>query len=409
MTNHYGRRPGGAVAMTEVTHRFLHRAGHEVVPFAIKDEHAHPSEWQEYWPTPDDLRSQVLPVSDDLETPYSFVARRKLLTLLEVAAPDVAHLHNAYGKLTLSVVDALSERRIPIVMTLHEYRSICPNGWLATHDGICHRCVGSSTLNAVRHRCVAGSLVNSAIAAAEAAINRRRDQFGKIHVLIAPSAFLRKQVVAGGLDPSRIRIVSNPADRLPAIERRLSVPARFIFCGRLVEGKGIDVLLSAAKLLEAKGEVVLFGAGPLESHIRARIERERLQVSFRGYGDRETIGRALDTCTASVLPSLWYENAPMTIVEAGGRGVATIGSDLGAMPEMIEHGKTGILVPPGDPFALADAMSALAENPERALELGRAAWERIGERHDPEAHAAAVITCYEEAMRSARDSVRETV
>ncbi len=409
LTNHYGRMPGGAVAMTEATHRLLDRAGHEVVPFAIKDEYAHPSEWQDYWPTPDELRSKILPLSDHLETPYSFVARRKLGMLVDAAAPDVAHLHNPYGKLTLSVVDALRERGVPIVMTLHEYRSICPNGWLATHDGICHRCVGSTTLHAVRHRCVDGSVVRSGIAAAEAAINRRRNQFRKIEVMIAPSRFLQAQVVAGGLDPSPIRIVPNPADRLPTIERRPSAPARFVFSGRLVEGKGIDVLLNAAKLLEGKAEVVLFGAGSLGPHIRERIERERLQVSFRGYCDKETMARELDACTASVLPALWYENAPMTILEAGGRGVATIASDLGGMPEMIEDGKTGVLVPPGDAFGLADAMRALADDPDRALQLGRAAWQRVGERHDPDAHTAAVITCYEEAIRSVHDSARETV
>lgn len=403
-TNHYGCMAGGAVAMAATTRRLLESAGHDVVPFAIREEKAYPSEWDDYWPTAEDLRNQILAVGDELETPYSFVARRKLDRLIEAARPDVAHLHNVSGKLTFSVVDALRARGVPIVLTLHEYKAICPNGWLATHDGVCHRCVGRTTLHAVRHRCMDGSLPKSVLAAAEATINRRRRQFDKIDLMLAPSQFLKDQVVQGGLDARRIRIVRNPAERVAQPDRRLAEVPRFVFFGRLVENKGIDVLLSASKLLEGKAEVAVFGSGPLERHVRDRVDRERLPVTFRGYADRHTIGSELGRCTASILPSLWYENAPMAIIEAAGCGVATIASAIGAIPETIEEGKTGILVRPGDPDALAEAMRALADDRTRALEMGRYAWERVGEQHDPRAHLEEILEAYEWA-RSARRNI----
>lgn len=405
-TNHYGRMPGGAVAMAEMTHRLLERAGHEVIPFAIAEEGAHPSEWQDYWATAADLQSQLLPVNDELDTPWSFVARRKLARLVDAARPDVAHLHNVYGKLTLSIVDALIEKNIPTVLTLHEYRSICPNGWLATHDGVCHRCVGGSTLNAVRHRCVDGSLAKSAVAAAEAAIYRSRRQFDKIDMMLAPSHFLRDEVIAGGLDGDRIKVVYNPAERGELPARRPKEPPTFVFFGRLVQNKGIDVLLSAAKLLDDEARVVIFGSGRMEDHIRRRIENERLPVELRGYVGREAIRSELESAVASILPSIGYENAPMAILEAAGRGVPTIGSNIGAIPEMIDDAKTGVLVAPGDPPALADAMRDLASDPDRVIELGRGAWERIGTLHDPGDYLEAVVDSYEE-ITSGRGRVDE--
>ncbi|MFN2588872.1 MAG: glycosyltransferase family 4 protein [Actinomycetota bacterium] len=405
-SNHYGDLPGGAVAMMRTTQELLDGAGHTTIPFALREEANHPSRSQGLFPTVGDLRRQLLPSDDTGASPYSFPARARLRRLLQSERPHVAHLHNVFSKLTLSLVDALHVARVPVVLTLHEFKSVCPNGFLFTHDGICHRCLhGRRFWNAVRHRCVDGSPYRSAVAAAEAYLNARRGVWDKIDVFIAPSEFQRDVVVAGGLPEDRIEVIPNPVrvgDDLS--ERSVAAPPFFVYSGRLLPQKGLDVLLDAAAALEGAARVVVYGTGPIEGDLRRRAARDRLPVDMRGYAGKDAIRRDLDRCVASVTPSLWYENCPMAILEGAGRGAASIATDLGGIPELVEHKATGLLVPPRDAGALAAALRELADDPAWAAELGRAAWVRARSRHTPADYLAAVVRAYERAFRRRRGS-----
>lgn len=406
-SNHHGALAGGAVAMIRVTEELLRSAGHDTVTFAIREDANFDSRSRAYFPSIGDLRRQPLPSDDSGASPYSIPARVRVLRLVRAERPDVAHLHNVFGKLTLSVVDALHSESIPIVLTLHEYKSVCPNGVLYTHDGVCHRCVrGGRFWNAVRHRCLDRSVYKSAIAAAEAYLNRWRGVWDKIDLFVAPSEFLRDAVVAGGLPRDRIEVVPNPAPALSDPRDRRIDGQTFVYSGRLIPQKGLDVLLDAVNLTKANVRLVLFGSGPLDRYLRQRVERERLPVEIRGYADNQTIARELDGCVASVTPSLWYENCPMAILEAAGRGVATIAGDLGAMPELVEHKETGLVVSPGDARGLASALDEVAADPAWAAQLGRAAWERVRARHDPQRYVVRILDLYERALGRHRCSGR---
>lgn len=382
--------------MIRLTEELLRSAGHDTTTFAIHEDANFDSPSRAYFPSTADLRRQPLPSDDTGASPYSIPARVRIRRLVRANRPDVAHLHNVFGKLTLSVVDALHSESVPIVLTLHEYKSICPNGLLYTHDGVCHRCVKEARFwNAVRHRCVEGSVYKSTIAAAEAYLNRRRNVWDKIDVFIAPSEFLRDAVVSAGLPHDRVEVVPNPAPSVPDLHDRRIDGRTFVYSGRLIPQKGLGVLLDAVKLADADLRFVVFGTGPLEDHLRERVERERLPVEMSGYADKGTIARELDRCIASVTPSLWYENCPMAILEAAGRGVASIVTDLGAMPELVLHKESGYLVAPGDAWSLASALEGLAADPLWAAELGAAAWERATSHHDPQGHLLRVLDAYE--------------
>lgn len=391
----YGRR-GGAEAVVLQTQRLLEGEGHEVVPFAMRHGGEEPSEWSGYFvPTREYFDGAPLRrVRDSLAAVYSFDARRRIGALVRATAPDLAHLHNVYHQLTLSVVDALRAERVPIVMTLHDYKAACPNYQLLTHDGLCQRCVGGAYWNAVRHRCLKGSLAGSAIAAAEAYLNRLRGQYGKIDLFLAPSAFLRDVMVRAGLPAARIAVLPNA---VPAPGVRPSPPSpepRFVYFGRLSPEKGLDTLLDASTRLSGAAEIVVLGSGPLEAELRARVERERLPVRLGGFASPSALQDALRGARAALLPSRWYENCPMSVLEAAALGVPTIASEIGGVSELISSGGDGLLVPPGDAEALAAAMDELAADPERAAALGRAALERVRERHDEGRYVAALLGHY---------------
>ncbi|HEX2031368.1 MAG TPA: glycosyltransferase [Actinomycetota bacterium] len=363
---------GGAEVVVGETARLLRGAGHEPVAFGLES----PS------------RPRV----------YSIAARRSVERLVRRVAPDVAHVHNAYEGLTLSVIDGLSRLGVPVVMTLHDYRAVCPNGYLLARDGPCLRCpAAGSTFPAVAHRCVRGSVIRSAVAAAECGLNRRRGRYGVPRVLIAPSRFLQRVMSEAGLPPERIRVVPNPV-AVPTSRRVLPERPRFLFAGRLVEQKGLDVLLDASSMLDPGSTVVICGTGRLERHVRERVTTERLPVELRGHVARSDVADELRGATAAVVPSLWFENAPLAVLEAAASGVAVVASRTGALPELVAHGVTGVLVRRGEAAALAAALNDLGCSPHRAAELGRRGRERVRRRNDPGRYLSALLDTYDEAV-----------
>lgn len=398
VNNQYRPVAGGAESVLLNTQSLLEQAGHRTVPFAIAQPDTFTTEWNAYFPDGGRLARSRARSRDSLATVYSPGVRRSLGALIEAAQPDVAHLHNVYEKLTLSVVDALVKRRIPVVLTLHDYRAVCPNGRLMVDGRPCNSCVASGNYwNAIRRRCLHGSLWKTLIAAAECYVNKWRDQYRKIDLFIAPTRFLRDVMVAGGLPEERVRLVPNPVacDVLPA--RVLPAAPRFLFAGRLVAEKGLDVLLDAAARLDAGARVVVYGSGRYEEHVRRRIRAERLPVELHGYVARDVVARALRRTTAGVVPSLWYENGPLAIPEAAARGVPVIASDLGAMRQLVEHRRDGLLVAPGNAAALAAAMNELGRDRRLALRLGMAAWARARSENSPDSYLASLLAIYAEA------------
>lgn len=432
----------------EHTRRLLEAAGHRVVPFAVADERTAPTPWARWFPPGRPGGAAGVRAPGPVAGVYSWPARRRLERLLNARRFDVAHAHNVYEGLTLSVLDALVAAGIPTAITLHDYRAVCPNGVLRARDGLCRRCLDRGGFApALRHRCVQGSLRLSAVAAAEAALNRRRRRYERAGVLIAPSRFMRDVMVSAGLPAGRIAVVPNPVPEAPAAPAPVprasalagpalaptapapalagpapaptatapalagpapapTAPARFLHAGRLTEDKGLRVLLAAAGRLGAAARVVVAGRGRLEEELRRRVAAERLPVDVLGFAPRDDIERELCAATAAVLPSLWYENCPMAILEAAARGVPSIASDLGGMAELIDHGREGMLVPPNDPAALAAAMLRLAGDPALARTLGARARERARNRHSEAGYLRALLDCYEQARSRGRAAAR---
>jgi glycosyltransferase involved in cell wall biosynthesis len=287
-------------------------------------------------------------------------------------------------------------------MTLHDYKPVCPNYRLNTGGRPCQRCLGGGYWNVVRHGCLEGSAWRGVAAAVDAYRRRLGRLWERVDLFVAPSRYLRDRVVAGGLPAGRVTVVPNPVELPPAppLAARPS-PARFLYTGRLVEEKGLDDLLTAAGLLRGLATVELFGEGRLAQALKSRVAREGLPVRLHGFAGRGRLADELAATTATVLPARWPENCPLAILEAAARAVPAVATTAGGIPELVEDGRTGLLVPPGDPTALAEAMAALAGDPARAVELGRAARRRVAARHDPGGHADALLDCYRRAIARA--------
>lgn len=395
---------GGAESVVLQTRRLLEAAGHEVIPFGMRTDAAVEQEpWTQFL-VPERQYFDGNPLRrarDAVATVYSLDVRSRLRALLRHVRPDIAHLHNVYHQLTLSVVDELKAQRIPMVMTLHDYKVACPAYQLLTHDGVCERCVGGAFWHVVRHRCLKSSIAGSVLVAVEAYLSRARRQYEKIDRFLAPSRFLRDVVVRAGLPANRIAVLPN-AVAVAAAPRPQPESPVFLFAGRLSAEKGIDTLLEAAGRARAVPEIRIAGAGPLEALLRDRLGREGLPIRLLGFLGREQVVAELSSATAALVPSKWYENCPLAILEAAALGVPTIASDIGGIPELITSSVDGILVPPGDSEALAQAMDELARDRGHAAALGRAAYERVQAQHCEDRYLQALLGHYEAVVAGAR-------
>ncbi len=397
---------GGAGAETVMfrTADLLRAHGHEVSFFAMQDPRNVSCAESKYFPRGryyDADHGLISRARDAVSSIYSLDARKALRCLLRDQRPDVAHLHNVYHQLTLSVVDELVAQEIPIVMTLHDYKPVCPSYVLYTDNAPCHRCVTGHPGHAIAHRCIKGSRAASTVGAAEALLARTRKLYERIDAFISPSRYLAEVMVEGGLPAERMHVIPNfVADEqfLDDSARNIASPPTVLFVGRLEEVKGVRVLLEAARLVGPEIHVIIVGHGPLDVEVQ-RAERDGV-VRYLGRRDWDEIAQLMDQARALVVPSLWEENCPMVVLEAGARGCAVIASARGGLVELVEDGQDGLLFPAGDSSALARIMLSLGQDRLLADRLGKTRYTRMLAQNTSEAHLATLLPLYHQIQNS---------
>jgi glycosyltransferase involved in cell wall biosynthesis len=375
----------------------LQRAGWEVVPFAIADAEARTSRWREYFVTAHDYsrpRFGARALADAVALVWNREAARKLDALLEAARPRVAHLHNIYHHLSPSILPVLARHGVPAVMTLHDLRLLCPAIHMLRRGEVCERCRGGRFYEAVLGPCVKDSRAASALAAVETAHQSWRHLYPRyVRRFLCPSRFLRAKHIEWGFSPEQLEHLPNFVDtgfwRPDPHPAPAETDDAYLYFGRLSREKGLVTLLEAHARWERNGgggesppQLWIAGTGPQEGELRRRTDELGLKgVRFLGSLDRVELKRRLARCQFSVLPSEWYENAPLAILESLAAGRPVVGTSLGGIPELIEDGRTGILVPPRDPAALLAGLRGARRLGSTAQTAARA-WTETHARRD---------------------------
>jgi glycosyltransferase involved in cell wall biosynthesis len=331
---------------------------------------------------------------------YSNDAKRRMAALIQEWRPDVCHLHNFHHQLSPSIVDALREARVPAVHTLHDYKVVCPNYLLFTEGRPCTRCAGGRFHNAIAHRCVRDGIAASAVGCVESAVHRARGTLERgIRLFVAPSRFLAAKVREMGFRGA-VRVVPNGLD-VSAVPTAASPGEGFLYAGRLSHEKGVGVLVKA--VARARGvRLAIAGTGPEEDALRgAAAASAPDRIEFLGVLPREELLRRVRASRAVVLPSLWYENAPMSALEALASGVPVVASAIGGLPEIVREGESGLTAPPGDVSALADRLELLAADASLARTLGAGGRKLVERDHRLSDQVARMLAILEEVASSA--------
>ncbi len=395
--NNYFYRRGGAESVFLDHMDLFTAAGWEVVPFAMQHPANLPSPWSGYFVSEIEYGGAGGPLTKARQAAkvvFSLEARRKIRALIGRAPPSVAHAHNVYHHISPSIFGALKAEGVPLVMTAHDLKIACPAYKMLSHGSVCERCHGGRIHNVLLHRCVKDSLAVSGLVLLETLVHRSlglyRDTLDR---LIAPSRFYRDKLVAWGWDADRIAHIPN------CIDARGYVPATdedgyFVYAGRLAPEKGLATLLHAAAL--ARQKLVLAGSGPEEPRLRRLAERLGSDVRFAGHLDKPALQRLIGEALALVLPSEWYENAPISLLEAYALGRPVIGARIGGIPELVGEGETGLLAESGNVLALAEALAALAAlSPTARAGMGAAGRDWVGRAFSPDRYRERTLTLYE--------------
>lgn len=328
---------------------------------------------------------------------YSLEAKRKVERMISAVQPDIAHLNNFAHQISPSILHVFKKYKIPMVMTMHDYKLVCPVYSMLSDGKICEKCRGGRYYHCLINKCAKGSGLKSALNTGEMYLHHKiLRMYDLVDAFISPSQFLKEKVTEMGFK-GRIEHLSNfvKIDNFAPYDSRED--NNIVYVGRLSAEKGLFTLVEAVKHMDL--QVKIIGSGSLRENIAARIKDEginniRLSGFIKGKELREEIKKALFI----IQPSECYENNPLSILEAFAYGKPVIGSRIGGIPELVKDNVTGLTFEPGNVEDLRSKIAGLLENPRKRMEMGKNARKMVEEKFNPALHHEKLMEIYRSVL-----------
>lgn len=369
-------------------------------------------------------RSDLVSRKDDDPRKLTFLQRliavRSYLYNKEVAAalekrvlefrPDVAHIHLIFGTLSLSVLRVLRKHKVPMVMTVHDYRLVCPaNAMLDRHGVVCEKCEGRKYYKCLVNRCSEGNVFFSAVIMIEAYLRKFVTRPIKLidHFIFVSQFAKAKHIQFNrGFKMKSSHLYNFTGSKKPP---QTSCGDYFLFFGRLSNEKGVGTLIEA--FIEHRGDIEhraqstelrqgiklrIVGSGPLDDFVKKSCQRPtaECQLEYLGFKAGTELEQIIANCSFVIVPSEWYENNPMTIVEAFSMGKPVIGANIGGIPELVNK-ETGFLFESGNIDSLIEARKKAQDlSEEEYARMSKACYQFYLENFEKEKHFNELINKY---------------
>jgi len=328
---------------------------------------------------------------------YSLEAKRKLSSLLANHRPSIAHLHNIYHQLSPSILHALANAGVPAVLTAHDYKLVCPNYLLYNEDHICERCIGGRYYKALFAKCIRKSILSALILTTEMYLHSTLGTYSLLKKIISPSKFLMDKLAEAGYPRQKLIHIPNFVYNIP--ETPAPAEGDYIaYLGRLSREKGIGTLIKAVNGMKST-ELLIAGSGPSGASLESlRSSLGAGNIRFAGHLNGDEVGEFINRAKFVIIPSEYYENCPLSILETMASGKPVIGAAIGGIPELIENGEDGLLFEAGNVDDLREKIARLSDDPKLAASMGKKARQKIIDFYNREVHYQRIMKVYEEVL-----------
>jgi len=339
-----------------------------------------------------------------LSSVFSVQAYRKMRSLLRTERFDLVHIQSIHHTLTTSILLALKDASVPVVWTLHDYRLICPESHLFREGNICELCVTGSLIHAIANRCKRDSFLLSSGAVLASLVDRVTRCYEIPKKFIAPSNALMRRFVSAGFEGSRFEVLPHFVD-FPINTMKFAEENGILYFGRFSREKGIEVLLRTSSLLKHRA-FYLVGDGEMRQEIEHLCALSGLgNVTLFPFMDGHNLLEMISRAEIIVCPSQWEEVFGLSILESMALGKIVIASAVGAIPEIIEDGVTGLLVRKFDrEEEWAHSIESILMNPLLARKIKKNAAEIAKTRFSRDSHYFNLMKIYESVISAASDT-----
>lgn len=335
--------------------KLLEQHGHQVAIFTMQHSENLPSEYSDFWVSAVSFSSANNRLTREVlfRPIWSKEVRIEWIKLLIAFQPDLVHLHNIHTQISPIIAEESWKRSIPVYWTLHDYKLICPSYTLQRNGMVCEECL-TDKKKVIQHLCIKGSLAGSLMGYVETLKWSRSKLENYVTAFISPSQFLKNKMEDAGYKASQINHLYNftEAEKFKAIIEKEDY---YVFLGRLSIEKGLHTLLKAATS-KPQFKLVIIGDGPLRLDLEKKYSANH--IKFLGFLPWQEIEKLLGRAKFMVLPSEWYENNPLSIIESLALGTPVLGANIGGIPELINN-NNGRLFEPGNVNELASKIDEM--------------------------------------------------
>jgi len=393
---------GGDAISTLQTGKLLSEKGHEVFYWGMEHPANPDYPYSEYFVANVDYKGDLSlkqKVSDSFKILYSLEAKTKIERFIKIIRPDIVHLHNFAHQISPSILDVFRRYNIPTVMTMHDYKMVCPSYTMLSGTKVCEKCKDGRYYWCLIKKCTKDSYVKSFINVIEMYLHHKIFHiYDGINVFISPSIFLKNKLQGMGFT-QRIVYLFNFLDTKNYSPRYDFEDRTFCYLGRLSKEKGLFTLLEAMRGIDTKLKII--GDGPLREDLKEKVKKENLKnVLFLGYKSGSELKEEVRNSMALVLPSEWYEVFGIVIIEAFALGKPVIGAKIGGIPELVKEGETGLSFEPGNVVDLRNKLLTFIYDKDRIPIMGKNARKFVEENFSSGKHYQKLMKIYKMAIKS---------
>lgn len=396
LVNKFHWNKGGSETYYFELGRILKEKGHKVAYFSMENEKNIKTGSKEFFVKNIEMDSKNIFNTKNII--YSSQNKEIMSKALDEFKPDVVHINNFQRQLSSSIIEAINEKNIPIVYTSHDLQAVCPASAMLNNGKICEKCLDGSKYNCFKNKCLKNSILKSFLGSVEGVYYKNKKIYDKFSTIISPSNFVKNMLIKGNIK-SNIVTIHNFIDLSNFKQYKISDEDYALYLGRLSVEKGILNLVKAFSLQDS-GNLLIAGDGPEKENIQRFIDQNNLKnrIKLLGFLNTKEVKKYISKSSFVVVPSIWYENCPYSILESFALAKPVIGSKIGGISELIVDGENGYLYDYDDINDLTKKISQMFSDKKGRIKMGRQALKICQKEYDVDNYYEKLIKVYEKVV-----------